>query len=372
MTALQQYARLEAEARYFDGRSSNPSNVVVSFGERTLVIHGFSSGINAHWPLASLRALESADRTTYQLVPHRESDERLVISDPEMMAAIRAVCPDLMRREVDGKGLRRAAIWGGGAIGAVLLMVFVVVPALAGQLALLIPPEREQQLGDAVAKQVQSFMDLTGDDAYCAEPEGRAALDEMTERVMQETELPYPLRVDVLNHDLVNAFAMPGGRVVLFRGLIEEANSPEQVAGVLAHEIAHVIHRDPTVGVLRAAGTAGIVGLFLGDIFGGAIIVAMTEAVINASYQREAEQRADETAYRMLADAGLPSAPFANFFQRLAEEHGDVEGVLKYLASHPELSGRAQRAAAADQIGTGSYVPVLDDRNWVALREICG
>ncbi|MEL6477123.1 MAG: M48 family metallopeptidase [Pseudomonadota bacterium] len=372
MTALDQYARLEAGARYFDGISSKPQDVIVSFGERTLVIHSFSGGINAHWPLASLRALESSDSTTFQLVPHRDSDERLVLSDPDMMRAIRAVCPDLMRREVDGRGVRRALFWGGGALGAVFLMVFVIVPALAGQLAYLIPPEREQQLGDAVAKQVQSFLDVTGEDAYCTEAEGLEALAKMTARLERQNDLPYPIRVDVLNHELVNAFAMPGGRIILFRGLIDEAETPEEVAGVLAHEIAHVVHRDPTVGVFRAAGTAGILGLLLGDVFGGAIVVAMSEAVINASYQREVETRADETAYLMLAEAGLPSAPFSQFFIRLAEEHGDVDGVLKYLASHPGLKGRAARAAAADEIGGASFTPVLNDRDWVAMREMCG
>ena len=372
MTALDQYARLEAGARYYDGQSAQPRNVVVSFGERTLIIHSFSNEVSAHWPLASLRALESADLTTFQLVPSRDSDERVVLTDPDMIRAIQAVCPDLMKREVDKKGIRNAVVWGTGAVGAVLLMVFVIVPALAGQLALLIPPEREQQMGDAVAKQVEALLDVTGDNAYCTEPEGLAALHKMRDRLEQENDLPYPLRVDVLNHDLVNAFAMPGGRIILFRGLIDAADSPEEVAGVLAHEIGHVVHRDPTVGVLRAAGTAGILGLFLGDIFGGAIVVAATEAVINASYQREAETRADEEAYRLLADAGLPSAPFAGFFVRLAEEHGDVEGVLKYLASHPGLAGRAERAAAADQIGDGGYIPILTDRDWVAMQEMCG
>ncbi|MEM6906313.1 MAG: M48 family metallopeptidase, partial [Pseudomonadota bacterium] len=162
-----------------------------------------------------------------------------------------------------------------------------------------------------------------------------------------------------------------GGRVILFRGLIEEAETPEDVAGVLAHEIGHVAYRDPTVGALRAAGTAGILGLMLGDVFGGAVIVAAADAVINARYQQDVETRADETAYRLLTEAGLPTGPFADFFARLAEEHGERPGFMRYFASHPELAGRAERAAAADQIGDGEYRPVLTDRDWLALRAIC-
>ncbi|MEM6932997.1 MAG: M48 family metallopeptidase [Pseudomonadota bacterium] len=371
MTALDQYARLEAPARYFDGRSAQSQEVVVSFGARTLVVMGFDNHVNAHWPLASLRAEKSSDQQTWQIKPQSDSDERIVLSDPEMIEAIRTVCPDLTKREVDRKGVRRAFVWGIGAIASVVLMVFVIIPELAGQLAYMIPPDRERQLGDAVAKQVESLFFAENETGYCDAPDGVAAVEKMRDRLASQIELPYPLRVEVMDHGLVNAFALPGGRVMLFRGLIEESSSPEEVAGVLAHEIGHVTHRDPTVGVLRAAGTAGIIGLFLGDVFGGAIIVAAADAVINASYQREAEQRADETAYKLLEDAGLPSTPFAAFFRKLAEKHGATPEVLRYLASHPELAGRAERAAAADKVGNRGFTPILTDRDWVALGEIC-
>ncbi|MEM7236552.1 MAG: M48 family metallopeptidase [Pseudomonadota bacterium] len=371
MTALDQYARLEAPGRYHDGLSAKSQDVVISFGARTLVVLAYDNQVNAHWPLASLRAEQSSDKSTWQIKPHADSDERIVLDDATMIQAIRDVCPDLTKREVDRKGVRRAFVWGGGAIAAVLLMVFVIVPELAGRLAYLIPPERERQLGDAVAKQVETLFFSSSESGYCDAPDGVAAVETMRVRLAGDIQLPYPLRIEILDHELVNAFALPGGRVMLFRGLIEESESPEEVAGVLAHEIGHVLHRDPTVGVLRAAGTAGIIGLFLGDIFGGAIIIAATDAVVNASYQREAEERADRTAYRMLAEAGLPSGPFAAFFRKLAEENGETPQLLRYLASHPELDGRAERAAAADEIGDSGFRPILTDRDWVALREIC-
>ena len=145
MTALAKYAKLEAEARYFDGESASPINVVLCFGERSLVIMGFNDVAIAHWPLASLRAIGLRKDSPAQLVPHRGSNERLVLADRQMLNAIGKVCPDLYHREVDGGGVRRAALWAGGAVASLALIVFVLVPALAGQLAQLIPPEREQQ-----------------------------------------------------------------------------------------------------------------------------------------------------------------------------------------------------------------------------------
>jgi Zn-dependent protease with chaperone function len=373
MTALAKYAKLEAEARYFDGESAEPINTVLCFGERSLVIKGFNDVAIAHWPLASLRAVGQRKDSAVQLVPHRDSDERLVLSDRDMLKAIAEVCPDLHHRPVDHKGMRRAFLWAGGAVGSLALIAFVLVPALAGQLALLIPPEREQQLGDAVVEQIQTLLEYAGDErpATCDHSAGQAALDKMAARVGRELDIPYPLRVNIIDHGMINAFAVPGGRVVFMRGLIEAAESPEEVAGVLAHEIGHVVNHDPTREALRAAGTAGIFGLFLGDFFGGGIVVAAGDAVINASYQREAETRADETAYRLLADAELPSAPFAAFFTKLKKKYGDSRGFLKLIASHPGLDGRAERAAAADRIGDGAYEPALTDQEWIALRGIC-
>ncbi|MEL7172989.1 MAG: M48 family metallopeptidase, partial [Pseudomonadota bacterium] len=156
----------------------------------------------------------------------------------------------------------------------------------------------------------------------------------------------------------------------LFRGLINKATTPEEVAGVLAHEMGHVIHRDPTVGVLRAAGTAGIFSVVLGDIFGAGILAAAGEAMLNADYQREVETRADQEALKMLAAAGLPSQPFSAFFLRLREEYGDTSAVMAYFASHPSHKERADRAAGADTVGN-TFEPVLSDRDWVALQNIC-
>ncbi|MEO0992892.1 MAG: M48 family metallopeptidase [Pseudomonadota bacterium] len=373
-TALERYSRLEAAGRYFDGESARPQAVMVSFGKRSLVIMGFDGVALAHWPLASLVAVGGEGDRAMQVAPDHASEERLVVDDSEMVEALRAVCPKLHHRPADRRGIRAALVWGALGIGSVLVMVFVIIPRLAEPLAEMIPPDKEAKLGDAVVEQIRVVLGGFNEEnapAFCAEPAGLAALETMTDRLRAVTDLPYPLRVSVMDHEMINAFAVPGGRVVLFKGLIREASSPEEVAGVLAHEIGHVIHRDPTVGVLRSAGRAGILGLLVGDVFGAAVVVGATEAVMNASYQREVEARADEEALAMLARARLPSAPFAQFFGRLAEEHGDMAGVLEYLSSHPALQGRADRAREGDTIGKAAFDPVLDDGAWVAFREVC-
>ena len=116
-----------------------------------------------------------------QLAPHRDSDERLVLEDRLMLNAIGKVCPDLHHRPVDQKGVRRAVLWAGGAVASLVLIVFVVVPALAAQLARMIPPEHEQQLGDAVVDQLQTVLSLMSGDRpeICDTSSGVEALEQI-------------------------------------------------------------------------------------------------------------------------------------------------------------------------------------------------
>jgi hypothetical protein len=373
MTALEQYALLEAEGDYFDGLTAAPQEVIVKFGEASLTLMTADDMPVTHWALASLRLVDGSGKDQLRLTPEPGSDERLTIRDRDMIAAIRAVCPDLTNKPRNRRELPKILFWAGGAIGAVLLIIFVLIPALAERLAVLIPPKQEALMGEQVVDQIVWILGKASGKPpqFCENPDGRRAIDAMTARMKGSYSGDISIRVRVLDHPMVNAFAAPGGQVLLFRGLIEAAESPEEVAAVLAHEIGHVEHRDPTRQALRAAGSAGVLGLVLGDFAGGALVLAITETVMNASYQREAEAAADEFAIGALNDARLPTSPFADFFLRIREKYGDADGILSHIASHPDLSERARAARAADAVGETPYTPALTDNQWIALRQIC-
>ena len=373
-TALEQYELLEAPGVYLDGETAQAHDVIVKFGAESLVFMALDETPLAHWPLATIRRLPEAPNHPgeLRLIPNHGSLERLTLSDRDMIAAVEAVCPDLRKPDRSGKRNRRRLLgWSLAAVASVALIVFVLAPVLAARLAEAISPEAEMRLGDTVSDQIMDILQFIGGDdvALCDSPDGLRALDRMVERLGGGAHVP--IRVSVVNHGMVNALAAPGGRILVLRGLIDNAESPEEVAGVLAHEISHVINRDPTREALRSAGTAGILSIVLGDITGGSLITIVAESVLNASYSRDAEAAADEHALKMLAEAGLPSAPFAGFFGRLKSEYGDMDGIWSHLASHPDLSSREARARAADTIGGGKFKPVISDQDWVALQEMC-
>ena len=326
------------------------------------------------WPLPELRSLpDQADKVSVVLTLAGDHEARLVIHDRDFARQIDLLSPDLKRRNKTPHLARRLTILTAGAIASVALIVFVLVPIMANQMATLLPAEGEQALGDATFKQIRRALaqGKPGGVGLCEDPDGLAALDKMVARLNPGDDIPYALRLHVLDHGMVKAFALPGGHIVLFRGLLQQAQSAEEVAGVLGHEMGHVAHRDPTRLALRSAGSVGVLGLLLGDFAGGAAVLFLTEKLIQAQYAQGAEAASDVYAHELLADAELPSSPMAGFFDRLLKEHGQDESLRSHLASHPDLVGRAQAARDADEFSNLDYQAILSGAEWRALQQVC-
>ncbi|MFX0543973.1 M48 family metallopeptidase [Roseovarius sp. S1116L3] len=375
---------LPVPARYYDGLSAARRDVRVLLAEDggTLIILGGTGGTREEWPLNLLRrAPGQATRgqlvlTLYQ--PENMSDAaplstaRLVLRDGDLIAALRARCPRLMRAErrprATGRLLRRGAL----AVAAVAMMLFVILPRMADTLAALLPIDREIAFGRAVVGQIETALGASRLGALtCDAPAGRAALESMIARLGTGAALSYELDVAVLDHDMINAFAAPGGHVVIMRGLLDDAEGPDAVAAVLAHEIGHVEARDATRHALRAAGSAGLLSMVMGDVTGGAAAVFLGERVLQASYTREAETQADAFALRMLSGADISSAGMAGFFEKLAEAEGEgMDGLPGYLATHPVSAERATRAHTHAE-AQGKTAPILGAAEWQDLQAIC-
>ncbi len=374
---------MEETARYFDGETGLRLDADLSLDTAaqvlTLCHPALPQGVQ-HWPLNALRALTDQARTDQLVMTLKAGHSydsglidtaRLTVSDAQMIRDITRLCPDLKRRDVAPGTARRVVTRLGLAVGALAMMIFVILPAMAGTMALIIPIEREVAWGKSIVRQMERILGGTEAGALiCSSPEGDAALQKLTDRLIQPTGVEYDLNILVMNHEMVNAFAAPGGQIVLVRGLIEAAETPDAVGAVLAHEIAHVENRDSTRGALRAAGSAGLLGMVLGDFAGGTVAVAMAEWVLSSSYTREAEAKADLYALTMLDNAGVTTTGFADFFDSLADIESIMPDLPVYMSSHPETAERADaaRSFAASQ---GQTKPLLTDAEFKALQEIC-
>lgn len=354
---------------YLNGHTATAHSADVEVTQTNLIItHGTERIV---WPLESLRRLpDQSGANILVLHPLGHATARLIVTDPDIAAALRARTPNLTKT-APVKGKSRLWGWALASLASVALIVFVLVPVMADQLAEFIPVKGEKALGEATFNQIRSAMDETGLEPLpvCDGTAGLAALAKMEARLAQYAGLPYDIRVHVLDHGMVNAFALPGGQIVIFRGLIDLAQSPEEVAAVLAHEIGHVVSRDPTRDALRSAGSIGVLGLLLGDFAGGTVVLFLTNRLIDARYSQEAEAQADDFAHALLRQTGLPPQALGELFTRLQRIAGEPDPIVQHFADHPELSKRI--AAAASAPAPADFVPVLDLAEWQALQTIC-
>jgi Zn-dependent protease with chaperone function len=358
-------------AAFFDGRSAARRDVVIRFEVTGIRIDG--DGVYEFWAYSDIR-YAGAGPGDLPLAFHCQSsthnDARLIVGDRTTIETLRIRCPDLADRARKSSLRRRGAAWSAVGIVALGLVVWSSIDFLPGVIVRLVPIAWEESVGDGVVDDIAGILGaLTKSDAKrCARPAGRAALDRLVARLVAQAETPYRFQVIVLDIDMVNALAAPGGRIVVLGKLLEDAKTPDEVAGVIAHEIGHVIARHPTEAVARGMGMSLVFNVLLGGL-GGGTPGAIGQTLVGSAYSRDAEREADAIALGILRGARISPAGLADFFERLAEMEGTASRALAFVSSHPPSE---ERSAAAREAASPSLKPALSNDEWGALKIICG
>ena len=275
-------AALRGAAVYFDGTSSARNDVVVEAGAAGLrILTRAIEHLLDEWTYANLRRM-SAPEGVLRLGRRGETLlARLEIRDAGLAAAIEDRAETLdrggaaerrLRRKVVGiefrgrgvahrhGGFRPAGAWRAGSFRS----------------------SRSRSSTSSATRSTSKFASALdtqhlGPAFACGagpgETAGRAALDKLVGKLEAAAALPFPLHVEVVRRAEPNAMALPGGHIYVDDGLIAKAQTPDELAGVLAHEIGHVAHRDGTRTVLQTAGLSFLFGMMLGDFVGGGAVV---------------------------------------------------------------------------------------------------
>jgi Zn-dependent protease with chaperone function len=358
---------------YFDGRTSARHEVRVTLGASALQVESTDGQRLADWSYDEIDELSAPDNVLRLGRRGNAVLERLEVLDPGFAAAIDAQAIHVDRTGALRRRQRRSVIgWSLAATISLVLMAYFGVPAIAGRLTPLVPPSLERRLGDAVDVQTRAMLDTrgTGEGFDCGSAEsetpGRAALSRMVARLEAAAGLPVPLRIAIVRRNEPNAIALPGGHIYVFRGLIAKADTPDEVAGVIAHEIGHVAHRDGTRSVLQAGGLTFLFGMLLGDFVGGGAVVMAARSVLQSSYSREAEAAADAYGTTLMTNAHGDGRALATMLTKIG---GATEPGMTILLDHPETKARV--AAINRLAGPRPSSPFLDAAEWAALKRIC-
>jgi predicted Zn-dependent protease len=181
-------------------------------------------------------------------------------------------------------------------------------------------------------------------------PEVDALLHAIVQRLAPHAATPgFRWTVRAIDNPAVNAMALPGGQLIVFTGLLRQAGSADQVAGVIAHEMAHVTRRHHLRTLIEAAGMTVAIRFALGDTTGvGEILRQQASGAVLSSQSREHELEADAEGVRMIAAAGLDTAAMPAFFTLMKGIGGSqATGIAAWFASHPDHD---QRIAALEAL----------------------
>lgn len=248
-----------------------------------------------------------------------------------------------------------------------LLALLGSVPWLLARSAWVLPRSLDAALGEGALESATG-----GLGPPLSSPEITACVEAPVQRLLAAAEDAegYEFVVEVRESAEVNAFALPGGHIVVLTGLLETAADPDEALGVLAHEIAHVTHRDGLRAAARSAGWAIALQLFLGDDGGALIGMAgnVASLVGENAYSRDAEADADRAGAETMARAGYDPLGLARFFERLSGVAGtEMPHALAWLSTHPE---HVERVRAVRELAPHLTVAPrpADGCDWAALQ----
>jgi len=338
---------MAAAASFFDGDTATEHRVLVEVDAEQLF---FDLGSDRQSILLGqlVRLYSVSDRL---LLGRGDRDGWRLIFDHVPDPAIAALLPSRVRTLTPPVSRKAAAI---GFVASSLVIGLIASLFFAPHLAARqMPLSLERRIGDSV-----KFAPYV---ARCDNPEALASLEEVVDRLDPEARAD-GFTIELLGVDAVNAAALPGGRIVVLNGLIDEAGTADAIAGVLAHEIAHVRRHHVASQAIRQLGLASLV-----SVMGGGNLSATAGGLLALKFGREAEAEADADAIAMLERAKINPRPTAFLFDKMHRAEGNSP---EWLASHPASDERA-KAFSASYRKDFRYLPALSGREEDALFDAC-
>jgi len=363
-------APVRGPATYFNGITSKRHDVIVEAAPSSLrIINDDQTYLVDEWNYADLRG-RSAPAGTLRLGRRgQEALARVVVHDAALASAIEERAPSLDRGGAADRALRRrVVVLSVAAIVSLVLTAVFGMPVLANRITPLIPLPLEKQFGEAIDKQIRPILDTGSRGAafQCGNAAGRRSLDKLVRQLDVAASSPYHARVEVVRRKEANAFALPGGHVYVFEGLLAKSETPDELAGVIAHEMGHVVHRDGTRAVLESAGLSFLFGMMLGDFVGGGAVVIAAKTVLSSSYSRHAEAAADAYSVELMQKVEADPKALAAILSRIASAKEDG---FELLRDHPDTKARI--AAISKATVEDPPRPMLSGAEWKALKAMC-
>jgi beta-barrel assembly-enhancing protease len=354
--------------RFSDGRSAASHAVSVAFAGKNLAIVSQDGSANVVWPLARVSTAQPVfpGSPDVMIIEPDQKGGTLFVADPGFIRDLCRKAPRVTTAAYRWQGTR-PFLWVAGLTAAIATLVIVTDFSPARTLAGLMPRSTRVALGQQV------ITSMSGGHRTCNAAAGNAALTKLANRLSAASSVRKPFNVVVIESDVINAFAAPGEQIAIMAKLIDKAESPDEVAGVLAHEMGHGIELHPETGIIRSIGLMAVTEFAFGG--SGGTIANVGLYLAQLGYSRQAERQADAQGLSILRKAQISNRGIIDFFERMSKgatgagRSDAAESAMAMLQTHP--SARERLLAMRSQLPYET-TPALSPTEWQALRAICG
>ncbi|MFZ1503635.1 MAG: M48 family metallopeptidase [Nitrospira sp.] len=362
---------ISRSAHYLDGRTATRHRVTLTITPTSLHI-GMPDGSIKQWPYEQIRQTQG----TYRGEPVRlefgaEPAEAVVTGTTALLREIHKAAPAGAQHFHNPTSRNARVRWTVyAAVGVVLMVVGLYrwgIPGVAAAATPYVPVTWEESLGQQVVAH------LAPEAQKCRDPERLQKLDHIV-RTLTATRpaSPYRITLSVVDAPTVNAFAAPGGQVVILRGLLEQTDSPEQLAGVLAHELQHVYQRHTTKAILEQTAMTFLLTTISGDLSGGlAWGLEGARTMSSLHYSRTHETEADIEGLRMMQAAHLDPAAMMSFYGTMEKGALDHAGPPDFLSTHPDMGERLATLVTLAGPPPSDAQRLLPGEDWKDIRSLC-
>jgi Zn-dependent protease with chaperone function len=358
-------------AHYLDGRTATRHRVTLTISPDALHI-AMQDGSSKQWPYSQIRQTQG----NYRGEPVRlefgpEPAEAVVVASRALLTEIHTAAPALAQH-FHNPFWRNAHLGWTLCAGFGLVLIFVGlyrwgIPGIASAATPYVPTIWEESFGRQIMEH------LAPEAQQCRDPERLRKIDQIVQTLAAtRPDSPYPVTLSVVDNSAINAFAAPGGKVVILRGLLEQTTSPEHLAGVLAHELQHVYQRHSTRAILEQTAGTLLLAAVSGDLTGGlAWGLKGAQTMGSLHYSRTHEEEADIEGLRMMQAAHLDPAAMIAFYETLQQAEQDHAGPPDFLSTHPDMSRRLAALIALAGPPPTEVHRLLPGEDWQDIRTLC-
>ncbi|MDI3321691.1 M48 family metallopeptidase [Pinibacter soli] len=194
------------------------------------------------------------------------------------------------------------------------------------------------------------------------------ALNKIRDKICNSNHLSIPadsIKIHVLENKEINAFALPGNHLVIYSALIKDCKNPEELAGVMSHEIAHMTRNHVAKKLLKEFGLSVI--LSSTGSSGGAVLKQISKLLSSTAYDRTLESEADEYAVQYMTNANIDPVNLARFLERMDKESA-LPSAAYLISTHPNAKARSEAIIAQTKTSKMVAMPVLDGKEWESVK----